>query len=785
MIGPSVGLVRRTTTPWRFVVMALSFGAPLALLFALLLAAPKPGVGTPVLVVIGSAIALPLYLIACWHVVSSAGFRGLDRAIERLGSGDLRQDSDRSNGGLIWSLAYQLRDAGDSLARSVAEIRASAGEIDVQARALSAGYADLSRRAGEQATTLEQTASGMEELSATVKGNAATCERADEHARAADAIASQGAPVVHRTVECMALIEKSSRKIGDIVAVIEGIAFQTNILALNAAVEAARAGEQGKGFAVVASEVRMLAQRSADAAREIRALIERSSADVREGGKLVAATGGLIDGIVAGVRKVKVLMAEVATASKEQSSSVEAIARAIAQMEGVTRQNTELVTQVSAATMALEEGAARLTQSVSRFRIVDDTHSTAAPSRRASIPRPAPRPTPVPRLAAASPLPLPRREGRMARILIAPGMAILGLFSTPTRMIFVAALFDATFAAALYSLVAAGTPWTHPAVLVAIAILTFANWQQFCHYLVVKEGFPELGAAIKRIATGDLGRRGTGNSVGEVKSFAGRVDVVSEHLAEMFAEVQASSEAIGAESRQIADAHTSLAQRNEEQASALEETAAGMEEVSATVKANADACAHAAGLARNSDAVANQGAQTVHRAVERMGLLEQSSRRVVDIIAVIEGIAFQTNILALNAAVEAARAGDQGRGFAVVASEVRGLAQRSAEAAREIRALIEESAANVAEGGKLVAEAGTIINEIVGGVSEVKELIDEVAHASKEQSHGVEEVRRAVARMESVTRQDANLVEKASSASAAFDQAAQRLTQALGRFRST
>jgi methyl-accepting chemotaxis protein len=226
-----------------------------------------------------------------------------------------------------------------------------------------------------------------------------------------------------------------------------------------------------------------------------------------------------------------------------------------------------------------------------------------------------------------------------------------------------------------------------------------------------------------------------------------------------------------------------LSQRTEEQASTLEQTASGMEELAATVRQNADNCQLASGLSKSASEVAQKGAQTVHRAVDRMGLIDKSSRKIVDIIGVIEGIAFQTNILALNAAVEAARAGEQGRGFAVVASEVRSLAQRSAQAAKEIKALIEDSVGNVAEGGKLVGEAGKIITEIVVSGQQVNELIGEVAVASREQSAGVEEINKAIVQMEHVTQQNAALVEQVTAATLSFEEEAKRLAAAVSRFK--
>ena len=259
---------------------------------------------------------------------------------------------------------------------------------------------------------------------------------------------------------------------------------------------------------------------------------------------------------------------------------------------------------------------------------------------------------------------------------------------------------------------------------------------------------------------------------------------VLDNLREVVDQACTSADAIAVTAKEVSAGHVNLSQRTEEQASTLEETASGMEELAATVKKNAEDCQLASGLSKNASDVAQKGAQTVHRAVDRMKLIDQSSKKIVDIIGVIEGIAFQTNILALNAAVEAARAGEQGRGFAVVASEVRSLAQRSAQAAKEIKALIEDSVVNVAEGGKLVGEAGNIINEVVVSVQQVNDLIGGIAVASKEQSAGVEEVSKAIVQMESVTQQNAALVEQATAATHSFEEEARRLTGVVKKFRT-
>jgi len=256
-----------------------------------------------------------------------------------------------------------------------------------------------------------------------------------------------------------------------------------------------------------------------------------------------------------------------------------------------------------------------------------------------------------------------------------------------------------------------------------------------------------------------------------------------DNLRDIVSQVRVSADAINAATNDLAAGHVNLSQRTEEQASSLEETASGMEQLAATVKQNADNCQLASGLSKNASEVAQKGAQTAHRAVDRMGLIDKSSKKIVDIIAVIEGIAFQTNILALNAAVEAARAGEQGRGFAVVASEVRSLAQRSAQAAKEIKALIEDSVGNVAEGGKLVGEAGKIITEIVVSVQQVTQLIGEIAVASKEQSAGVEEINKAIVQMEGVTQQNAALVEQATASTLSFEEESRRLIEVVSKFR--
>jgi methyl-accepting chemotaxis protein len=255
------------------------------------------------------------------------------------------------------------------------------------------------------------------------------------------------------------------------------------------------------------------------------------------------------------------------------------------------------------------------------------------------------------------------------------------------------------------------------------------------------------------------------------------------NLAKVVGDVRAGTDTIATASSQIAAGNQNLSMRTEEQASSLEETAASMEELTSTVKQNADNARQANQLARTASEVAIKGGNVVNQVVDTMASINASSKKIVDIIGVIDGIAFQTNILALNAAVEAARAGEQGRGFAVVAAEVRNLAQRSAAAAKEIKGLIDDSVGKVDAGSALVGEAGKTMEEIVGSVKRVSDIIGEITAASQEQTSGIEQINQAITQMDQVTQQNAALVEEASAAAQSLQEQAGSLVEAVSVFR--
>ena len=299
--------------------------------------------------------------------------------LKAIARGDLTARMEGDFHGVFASMRDDANATVAQLTDIVGRIQEASGSINTAAGEIASGNLDLSRRTEQQAANLEETAASMEELTSTVRQNAESARQANQYAIGAASVASQGGDVVGKVVTTMTDIEQSSKKIAEIISVIDGIAFQTNILALNAAVEAARAGEQGRGFAVVASEVRTLAQRSANAAKEIKGLIENSVDKVADGSALVNQAGATMAEIVASVQRVTDIMSEISAASQEQSAGIEQVNQTIVQMDETTQQNAALVEEASAAARAMEEQAHALTASVSVFKL----HAkVSAPARR-------------------------------------------------------------------------------------------------------------------------------------------------------------------------------------------------------------------------------------------------------------------------------------------------------------------------------------------------------------------------------------------------------------------
>jgi methyl-accepting chemotaxis protein len=316
--------------------------------------------------------------IFAW-LVSRSIIRPLGQAVaiaRRVADGDLSAHIDVQSTNETGKLMLALKDMNDHLARTVGRVRSGADTIATASSQIAAGNLDLSSRTEQQASALEETASSMEELTSTVKQNSDNARQAGQLAQSASDVAVKGGAEVAQVVDTMGSINASSKKIVDIIGVIDGIAFQTNILALNAAVEAARAGEQGRGFAVVATEVRNLAQRAASAAKEIKSLIDDSVDKVNIGAKLVDQAGATMQEIVGSIRRVTDIMGEITAASREQTEGIEQVNQAIIQMDETTQQNAALVEEAAAAAASLQDQAGNLVELVSVFKI-DGTHAVA------------------------------------------------------------------------------------------------------------------------------------------------------------------------------------------------------------------------------------------------------------------------------------------------------------------------------------------------------------------------------------------------------------------------
>ena len=322
------------------------------------------------------------YLMLAFYASFRGGLTMLEMSVDRMYGGDLHPDPQVMTGDELGAILRRMGEVKGHLASMITEVRDSSSLIDVGSKEIATGNADLSARTESQASSLEQTAASMEQLTNTVKQNAENARQANQLVVAASDYAVKGGQVVSQVVTTMGSIQDSSRKIVDIIGVIDGIAFQTNILALNAAVEAARAGEQGRGFAVVAAEVRNLAQRSAGAAKEIKALIGDSVDKVNAGGKLVDEAGDTMNQIVTSVKHVADIMSEITSASQEQSHGIEEVNQAIAQMDEMTQQNAALVEEAAAAAESMKGQATMLAKAVSVFKLQEGqrTARNAPPS---------------------------------------------------------------------------------------------------------------------------------------------------------------------------------------------------------------------------------------------------------------------------------------------------------------------------------------------------------------------------------------------------------------------
>ncbi|TQI78445.1 methyl-accepting chemotaxis sensory transducer with TarH sensor [Serratia fonticola] len=327
---------------------------------------------TKIILIVSAGVLSVLLAVLAWFALRLIILRPLDESIaqlEYIAEGDLTHDITGEGDTEMGRLVRAMQRMQQSLVASVSKVRDASSQIEIGSRELAAGNVHLAQRTEESAASLEETAASMEQLTSTVKMNAENCEQANQLALSVSGIAEQGSNVVSQVMSKMQAITESSRRIADIISVMDGIAFQTNILALNAAVEAARAGEQGRGFAVVAGEVRSLAQRSAQSAKEIKGLIEASQSRVQEGEQMAESAAKTMSGITGEVGRVTALMREISAATREQTGGIEQVNLAVTQMDQVAQQNAALVEESAAATRSLEEQAEALAQSMAVFKL--------------------------------------------------------------------------------------------------------------------------------------------------------------------------------------------------------------------------------------------------------------------------------------------------------------------------------------------------------------------------------------------------------------------------------
>jgi methyl-accepting chemotaxis protein len=367
--APGLGLMRHMSFAGKFALVAVLAALPLVFVLGqfALGDGSKPGLSS--LLVLCALAAVLVYFLVALYLSVTQDLGVIVSAVDRMVAGDLRQNLTAQSQDELGRLVEAVGQLGRTVSAMVANVRSNAAFVNHAGKSLARGNSDLSDRTEQQAANLEQTAASVEELSSTVQENANTASRANSKAGEVRDVADQGAATMAQAVESVEAIQASAKRMDEIVGVIDGLAFQTNILALNAAVEAARAGESGRGFAVVATEVRSLAQRSAEASKEIRLLISTSSSQVAASVGKIRATGTTINQVVTGIREVAASMSQISTSSAEQSSGLSEITAAVRQLDEITQRNAQMVEQAVAQAVAMEGRASTLVESVALFKL--------------------------------------------------------------------------------------------------------------------------------------------------------------------------------------------------------------------------------------------------------------------------------------------------------------------------------------------------------------------------------------------------------------------------------